>query len=153
MVITGVLARIPEKVRAMIYLDAFVPEDGKAMIDYIAPESQVAWNAFRDADTPLPPLSVAKLGLTDPTHIEFVAARLVPQPWRSFYQPVKALKQRPRIPMAYIRCTQNPAPHFAAMLETMKADPDFVTDAIDAGHTCMLTEPAETVRLLEKYGA
>ncbi len=30
MVITGVTARIPDKIKSLIYLDAFVPEDGKA---------------------------------------------------------------------------------------------------------------------------
>jgi len=30
MVATGGLARIPDRIQSMIYLDAFVPEDGKA---------------------------------------------------------------------------------------------------------------------------
>jgi pimeloyl-ACP methyl ester carboxylesterase len=37
MVATGVLARMPNRVRSVIYLDAFVPENGKALADYAAP--------------------------------------------------------------------------------------------------------------------
>jgi pimeloyl-ACP methyl ester carboxylesterase len=35
-VTTGVSARITNKIKSMIYLDAFVPEDGKALIDYVS---------------------------------------------------------------------------------------------------------------------
>ena len=37
MVITGVADRIPERIRALVYLDAFVPEDGECLFD-LAPE-------------------------------------------------------------------------------------------------------------------
>ena len=37
MVISGVLARIQEKIASMVYLDAFVPEQGKALVDYVEP--------------------------------------------------------------------------------------------------------------------
>jgi pimeloyl-ACP methyl ester carboxylesterase len=33
MVITGVVDRIPEKIKALAYLDAFVPEDGQSLFD------------------------------------------------------------------------------------------------------------------------
>lgn len=38
MIITGVADRCPEKVRRLVYLDAFVPEDGKCLFDYIPDE-------------------------------------------------------------------------------------------------------------------
>src|SRR5260221_670870 len=37
MVATGTLARIPDSIRSMIYLDAFIPEDGKSLIDSCSP--------------------------------------------------------------------------------------------------------------------
>jgi pimeloyl-ACP methyl ester carboxylesterase len=153
MVTTGVLARVPEKIGAMIYLDAFVPEDGKAVIDYVAPEARASWDQYRETDAPLPPLSPEMLGLADPMQIDFVRPRLTPQPWRTFFQPVKALKQRPTIPTAYIKCIRNPASHFNSALEEVKKDQAVRIDKIDAGHSCMITEPAETAKLLLKYGA
>ena len=36
-VITGAADRIPERIRALVYLDAFVPEDGECLLD-LAPE-------------------------------------------------------------------------------------------------------------------
>ena len=153
MVITGVLARIPEKVRAMIYLDAFVPEDGKALVDYLSPAARAAWDKYKEADVPVPAFSAERLGLTEPEQIAFVIPRLTVHPWRTVYQPVTALKPRPSIPTAYIRCTRNPAPHFDAATERLAADPAVRIDAIDTGHSAMVTEPAETIRMLEKYRA
>ena len=54
MVITGVLARIPEKIKAMIYLDAFVPANGKALVDYVPPATRAAWDKVKEADGLLP---------------------------------------------------------------------------------------------------
>ncbi|HZC97751.1 MAG TPA: alpha/beta fold hydrolase, partial [Bradyrhizobium sp.] len=42
MVVTGVLARILERVKELVYLDAFVPEDGKALADYLPPNMKAA---------------------------------------------------------------------------------------------------------------
>ena len=37
-VITGVVDRVPERIGHLVYLDAFVPEDGQSMLDIIPPE-------------------------------------------------------------------------------------------------------------------
>jgi len=151
MVTTGVLARIPDKINAMIYLDAYVPTDGKAMFDYASPKLQAALEQCKVSNQSLPPLPVEMLGLTDPAHVRLVTERLVHQPWRTIYQPVKALKHWPDMPIAYIRCTRfDPSP-FADFLEAMKQDPKVRTDVIDTGHSCMLIDPDETVRLLVNY--
>ncbi len=152
MVITGVLARIPDKVKAMIYLDAFVPADGKALVDYVSADFSSAWEQPKADNQPLPPLPLGALGVSEPAHIRLVTSRLVHQPWRTFYQPVKALKHWPDIPIAYIRCTGfDPSP-FGHFEEALRKDPKVRTDVIDTGHSCMLTEPDETIRLLDKYG-
>ncbi|MET1027193.1 MAG: hypothetical protein ABWY00_08500 [Dongiaceae bacterium] len=91
--------------------------------------------------------------MSDPAHLDFVKPRLVNQPWRTVYQPVKALKQWPDMPIAYIRCTAYTPSVFEFFLGEMKKNPKIRTDTIDAGHSCMLTQPAETTRLLLKYSA
>lgn len=152
MVITGVLARIPNRIRAIVYLDAFVPEDGKALIDYLQPETQAAWEDYRETDGLLPPFPAERLGLTDPMQIAAVIPRLVPHPIETCYQPVRALKRRAAIPTAYIRCQRYPAPHCDDALERLRKEPAIRIAAIDTGHLPMVTAPAETVRLLMKYG-
>ncbi|MCF5548819.1 alpha/beta fold hydrolase [Pseudomonas salomonii] len=38
MVTTGVAARLPGRIQSLIYLDAFVPEPGKPLVDYVPAE-------------------------------------------------------------------------------------------------------------------
>ena len=38
MVVTGVADRLPEVVRTLVYLDAFVPQSGQALVDLLRPE-------------------------------------------------------------------------------------------------------------------
>ena len=41
-VITGVADRAPERIAQVVYLDAFVPEDGQAVFDLVAPDRRQA---------------------------------------------------------------------------------------------------------------
>jgi pimeloyl-ACP methyl ester carboxylesterase len=154
MVITGVLSRIPHKVKAMIYLDAFVPENGKALIDYLPPALLASWDKFKDDDKPIAPPSLEFFGITDPAHRELLAPRLVNQPWRTFYQPVSALTRWPDISITYILCSEGRSHPslFLDTMERMKAEPSIQTDVIETGHFFMLTELDNTIRLLDRYG-
>ncbi len=44
MVITGVADRIPERIRALAYLDAFVPENGQSLFDIYIPATRSAFS-------------------------------------------------------------------------------------------------------------
>jgi pimeloyl-ACP methyl ester carboxylesterase len=154
MVVTGVLARIPDKIKAVIYVDAFVPEDGKALIDYLPADLVASWDKLKDEDKPIPPPPVEFLGITDPGHQELLSPRLVHQPWRTFYQPVSALTQWPEIPITYIHCSgDKPNPKlFSSTLKRMQENPSIRMDALETGHFFMLTELDNTIRLLDRYG-
>src|SRR5260221_1952398 len=77
MVATGTLARIPDSIRSMIYLDAFIPEDGKSLIDCCSPELQAQFRIYKDEDRPVPPLPLSYLGITDPALVDFMTPKLV----------------------------------------------------------------------------
>jgi pimeloyl-ACP methyl ester carboxylesterase len=148
MVATGVLACIPERIKALVYLDAFVPEDGKAVADYWPPEVKAVMDTYRDANAPLPSMPLAAFGVKDPEVAKFVEPRLTAQPWRTCYQPVKALKTRPAIPISYIVCTGWGETPFTARLAEMTKDPDVRTATLDADHLCMLTSLEATISLI-----
>jgi pimeloyl-ACP methyl ester carboxylesterase len=144
MVVTGVLARTPGRIRDIVYLDAFLPEDGQALVDYALPEIRPNYEAARVNDRPIPPMPVQAFGITDPKTIAFVEPRLVAQPWQTFFQPVKALKTRPDIPLAYVVCAQtNPSPFMPRFAE-MQANPAIRTAILDTHHQPMLSMPDET---------
>jgi pimeloyl-ACP methyl ester carboxylesterase len=49
MVITGVVERVPERIGHLIYLDAFVPEDGQSAADMMGPEVMASWEEVAQA--------------------------------------------------------------------------------------------------------
>lgn len=149
MVVTGVLARIPERIKELVYLDAFVPADGEAAADYWSPEVKAMMDTFRDRNAPLPAVPLVPLGVTDPEVVKFVEPRLTAQPWRTCYQPVKALKVRPAIPISNVVCTGwDKTPFFTTRFGEMKEGPGVRTTTLDASHLCMLTAVEETVAAL-----
>jgi hypothetical protein len=79
----------------MIYHDSFVPDEGKALIDYVSSDVRKMYDARKDANMPLASLRFETFGLSDPKIIDFVKPRLTDQPWRTFYQPVEALRSNP----------------------------------------------------------
>ncbi|MBT2790113.1 alpha/beta hydrolase [Paraburkholderia strydomiana] len=147
MVITGVAARIPDKIKSLIYVDAFVPEDGKALVDYIAAEQRVQLDLLMNEGKSLPPIPLDVFGVTEPSLVEFVTPRLTPQPPRTFYEPVKARPFPPNISVAYVYCSGY-QPLFTSFYERLKGDPRVRTAVIDTGHHCMLSEPLKTIEVL-----
>ncbi|MFL9921619.1 alpha/beta hydrolase [Paraburkholderia fungorum] len=147
MVITGVTSRIPDKIKSLIYLDAFVPEDGKALVDYIPAAERARWDALMNEGKSLPPIPLEVFGVADPSLVEFVIPRLTLQPWRTFYEPVQARPLPDNIPTAYVYCSGYQA-LFTKFYEKFKGDPRVRTAVIDTGHLCMLSEPLKTVEIL-----
>lgn len=147
MVAAGVAARIPEKIKSLIYVDAFVPEDGKAAVDYFGVEARAHVEALAADGTPIPPMPLQAFGVTDRSLVEFVTSRLTPQPWRTFVEPVQLRPLPATISIAYIHCSGYQA-LFTHFYEKCKDDPHVRTAVIDTGHLCMLSEPLETARLL-----
>jgi pimeloyl-ACP methyl ester carboxylesterase len=64
-VVRHVADRMPERIRSLIYLDAFVPENGKALVDYLPDNGQGYRNqAMADGDGwKVPPRSAASFGV------------------------------------------------------------------------------------------
>jgi pimeloyl-ACP methyl ester carboxylesterase len=95
MVITGVAEQVPERLRRLVYLDAFVPEDGESVLT-AGPgrEGRSSWLASMTRDGFIVPPWVRP---------DQPVPKDVPQPLATFTEPI-ALKSEAarRIPAAYI---------------------------------------------------
>jgi pimeloyl-ACP methyl ester carboxylesterase len=149
-VITGVLACVPQRIKSVIYLDAFAPDDGKALVDYAEPSVRPVFASAKAEDKPVPPIPLAVFGVTDSALAAYIEPRLVAQAWQTYFQPVKALQVRPCIPHTYIRCTGFHNPSFDQFLEKFRQDARFETFVLPTSHVSMLTDPQGTIELLAK---
>lgn len=151
MVITGAADRAIERIGRLVYLDGAIPLDGEALLD-VSP----GLAAFRDVrlvdgvELGLWPDSAAAeiYGITDPGLTDWVMPRLAPHPWRTVEQ--KLVLSHPEkiaaLPRAIINCVLSLSRR-PGDIRHRWAQGDYVRE-IDTGHDLMLTEPAETARML-----
>jgi pimeloyl-ACP methyl ester carboxylesterase len=147
MVVSGVSARMSERIKSMIYLDAFFPESGKALVDYVSAEQRAVWDLRVTSHEPLPAIPLEAFGIADPAIVNFITPRLTPQPWRTFYEPVPGQPSQDKA-VSYVYCSGwGPTP-FTQFYEKLRTDPRARTAVIETGHMCMFSEPQKTIDLL-----
>ena len=123
--------------------------DGKSLIDCCSPERQAQYMIYKGEDRPVHPLPLSYFGITDPALVDFITPKLVNQPWRTFFEPVKVIPRPSHVRMSYVRCAANTvAEHFDRIMERVTRDPNVQTATIDTTHLCMLTVPEVTVKTI-----
>jgi pimeloyl-ACP methyl ester carboxylesterase len=152
MVITGVANRVPEHLRLVVYLDAYVPEPGQSAVDLWSPERRAfaaqAGSAGEGVARPPPP---EMFGVTDPELKDWINARMTPHPVASYTEPLTAGgPESLALERAFIYCTGNPPSTpdvFGPFARAARARGWDVRD-LAAGHLAMLTAPAALAQLL-----
>jgi pimeloyl-ACP methyl ester carboxylesterase len=141
MVITGVADRIPGRLKHVIYVDAFLPEDGESAYSSMGPNARhmPAVNGF--------------ISLGDQTGKP--VPHVVPQSEKTFTEPIRLEHQDAtrRIPTTYI-LTVDPGKTpdqdmFYRYYERAKAR-GWKTEIMEGSHVVHLTKTAELARLLEQ---
>lgn len=156
MVITGVATEVPERLGQLIYLDAYVPEEGECEVDLWPQELKDEMNFDSAKSRGLrPPPSPELMGINDPKLAEWVRERTTQHPMDTYTQPVpKGNKQSVSIPRAFISCTTGPLASLFGRFADKARDENWQVREIETGHDAMLTAPDEVVRnLLELAGA
>ena len=142
MVVTGVADRVASRVTRVVYLDAFLPDDGKALKDY-APVPRTRDDGWR-VPPPGPPTS---WGVTDARDIAWMERRIGDQPLKTFTQPVTlSTASMTATKQAFIQCTK--APFFAEAAERAKRRGFQYHELPSAGHDAMITKPTELASIL-----
>ena len=90
MVITGVADRVAERIRALVYLDAFVPEDGQSLFDINVPANTQRFLANAGAigglAVPAPPAAFFNVNADDAARVDALAT---PHPLGCFTEKIK----------------------------------------------------------------
>jgi len=150
MVITGVAAQVPERLRLLVYLDAYIPAEGQTQSDLWPAEMRAAIQSDEAAGRGLRrPPALDFLGITDPEMAAWVKAPLTPHPMATYQEPVSAGGAKSvRLPRAFVHCTGGPStPVFAPFAARARAE-GWEVHELAAGHCAMLTMPREVAGLL-----
>jgi pimeloyl-ACP methyl ester carboxylesterase len=149
-VATGVADRARDRIAQLIYLDAFVPKNGQALVDLLPPpvrqrmqESVKAGDGWRIQPNPTPPD-------TSEADQKWIAERRLPQSFKSFEMPVQLSGADISLPRSYIYCKRiPPGDPFRQFAERAKSEAGWRYFEIDASHSPHVTAPDALAALLQ----
>ena len=152
MVATGVADRARDKVKQLIYVDAFVPGDGQSLLDLnqvavLRMQELAKSGGWRVPPNPTPPD-------TSPADVEWLTARRVDMPIKCFETRLNLTGGPLTLPRSYIYTTRiTPADTFGPFARMTKGDPAWSYHEIDASHSPNVTAPEALMALLQKIAA
>ncbi|MFC4592238.1 alpha/beta fold hydrolase [Sphaerisporangium corydalis] len=137
MVITGAADRAPDRVDALVYMDAMVPEAGDS-----------AWNIVSDDERGWY-MDVVETGYAV-RPLPFFDPRATPHPIASLLQPLRLTGD-----LAHIRrrdyvyaANWNGESPFTPVYQRLREDPAWTTHALDGGHNLMRDAPNDLLKVL-----
>ena len=150
LVATGVADRAPDRIARLIYLDAFVPTHGQALIDLLpADERQRLLDSVKKGDgwrvtpNPIPPD-------TTPEDAVWITNFRMPQSVKCFDQPLY-LQTEISLPRAYIHCTRyadkKPFTQFASRANRMSG---WRSSELDASHSPNVAAPVALMEVFQQ---
>ena len=150
-VISGAADRVPNRIRALVYLDAFVLEDGESLCDHLPQktvqnmqrQAKVTGDGWKVAPIPA---EVFKVNLRDAA---WVNAQCTPQARATFEEPIRITGALGRIhDVTYILATgvREDSPFRASHERAVKRG--WKTRTVFSGHDIMLDLPQELTALL-----
>jgi pimeloyl-ACP methyl ester carboxylesterase len=136
MVATGAADRAPERLAALIHLDAFAPEHGQAWWD-------LAGDSYRR-------LAIAQAGHDGLTVLprDGVDPRCRPHPLGTFVQSLRLTRPPPKLPRVFVYATGWSATPFAAQYQRLRTDPAWGVRTIACAHDLIRHAPDETFDIL-----
>lgn len=155
MVITSVADRCADRIKRLVYLDAFVPTHGENLADCIRrnlPAEAAAifighFHQARDHDGLIPPIPGALFGQT-PATTEWMERQCNSQSLATFQWPVLLQGAADAIPRSYIVADNwQPSP-FQQQAAAISGKPGWTLHRLPGGHCLMMDLPAELSALL-----
>jgi pimeloyl-ACP methyl ester carboxylesterase len=147
MLLSDVAEQAATRVAHLVYLDAFLPEPGKAVRDYMGSDGARMDEEVRvHGDGWRLPLrfTLENFGVTDSADVAWMAPRLGDHPYKTMTQPAQVTPDRLHsLQRTYIQTTHG----FAQHAERAKRWGFGYYALLSGGHDVMVTKPAELVKI------
>lgn len=144
MVITGVADRMAERVRSIVYLDAFVPENGKAVFDLLDPArvptiraGAVDQNGVRT----IKPASASFFGVQDAARADWVDRTCRNHPMLAFEERIELSGKWRAVPKKTYIIAARYNPSSFQRYRALAEDPAWAFLEADCGHEVMVDLP------------
>ena len=148
MVVTGVADAVPEKIASLIYLDAFVPEDGQSLFGMLPTDRPHA--AAPGEEWLTAPLPVEAFGNVSQQVRDFWAQKGMSQPTACFSQSVKLTGGIDRIRRkTYVYCNDPEPTTFTPFFEKLRSRSAWIVLTLPCTHFLQMDMPDELTALLQ----
>jgi pimeloyl-ACP methyl ester carboxylesterase len=152
-IISGVVDRVPDSIRSLVYLDAFAPEAGQSLHDTLPAEQrelQLQLCKQYGDGWKVPPIPAEVFGV-NADDAAWVDRQCTMQPLATFQQPLKLqnTSKAAMKPTTYILATgfkDSPFPQFHKRAQTR----GWKTLTMACGHDVMLDDPQTLVKILQE---
>lgn len=152
-VVSGVAEQALPSIASIVFLDAFLPENGQRVVDLTPPDLRaitLSAAAKHEVGRPVPPAKAFQVNEKDQAWVD---AKLTPQPTAVSLQPIVLTGARDKIAKrTYIRATASPSSLFDGYFEKLKSDPGWHTYAVPSGHDVMVDMPDRLSEILLEVG-
>jgi pimeloyl-ACP methyl ester carboxylesterase len=145
LVIAGAAARVHARIARLVFLDAFVADDGQSMFDLLRPERRKVYEEST-VDGLITAPAAELFGVPD--HDGWLADRLTGQPLRTWTEPLSAPTAAP-LARQYVRCTHGPlTASFSGFAVRLRDTAGWDVVDFAAPHDAMITHPTDLAALL-----
>jgi pimeloyl-ACP methyl ester carboxylesterase len=149
MIIAGVAEQMQPAISSIVHLDAFVPDNGNAVIDLTSTAVREAVLAGqRKGEIGIPPRPAEAFGVNARDRA-WVDGKCTPQPIATFTEKIKVTGAVQAIAKkTFIRAASYVNPGFDKALARAKADPSWQTHMAPCGHDVMVDAPDWLAKVL-----
>lgn len=149
MVITGVLAKIPARIVAVTYLDAYLPADNESASSFAPLIGKLLLGVASLFGVGVKPPDPRVRGIDDEKQHTVLQDKLTTQPARTLTQSVAAPEPWPNhVTYSYIWCQGYADSVFGQFYKKAKDDDRFRTTVLAASHAAVFTTPDEVARAI-----
>jgi pimeloyl-ACP methyl ester carboxylesterase len=148
-IISGVAEQMEGRIASIVFLDAFMPEDGQRVLDTNSERSRAEIaEALRTGSVSRPPPDAAVWAVNEKDRAWF-NEQATPQPVGVAFQPLRLTGARERVPKkTYVRALGYSMKAFDRFYARRKADPSWRTFEVDCGHEVMIDDPERCAEIL-----
>jgi pimeloyl-ACP methyl ester carboxylesterase len=153
MVVSGVAETMAPAIGSIVFLDAFVPDNGDSMAELTSGAVREQLTAAKERGDLGVPARTAAAFLVNEKDQAWVDSLCVPQPIGTMMEKIKLTGAREKIgKKSYIRAGAYPNPGFDKALARVKADTSWRTYDVPCGHDVMVDMPDRLAEILLEVG-
>lgn len=148
-IISGVAERLADRISSIVFLDAFLPEDGETLLQKSSPAFVAAINAaIEKGESGIKPPPAAAFGVAEKDRA-WVDSKTTAQPVGTYTEPAAFKGGRDKIAKkTYVRAKGYKSATFDANLVKVRDSGKWKTLELDIGHDVMVIDPARVTSII-----